>query len=91
LISIKIKNLFRGGTFPTYNPANGELIAEVANGTADDIDLAIKASKRCLYSEEWGYVQDFKGIEIFGCLELYILTYVVMHPLVSRELLFFAN
>lgn len=44
-----------GGTFPTINPANGEIIENVANGTKEDIDVAVAAAKEALYSENWGF------------------------------------
>eukprot|EP01036_Dinobryon_divergens_P033043 gene33043-42753_t len=50
----------RGGTFPNYNPSNGELIATVANGTSEDIDLAVAAASRCLNSEHWGFASTGK-------------------------------
>ena len=31
------------------------MISEVANGTSEDIDIAIKAAKACLHSPGWGY------------------------------------
>eukprot|EP01034_Spumella_vulgaris_P027471 gene27471-34191_t len=45
----------KGGTFDTINPANGQVIASVANGTAEDVNLAVEAATRCLNSENWGY------------------------------------
>ena len=33
----------------------GDIIAEVANGTAEDIDIAVKAARVCLESSHWGY------------------------------------
>ena len=33
-----------GGTFKTYNPANGELLAECAEATAENVDDAVKAA-----------------------------------------------
>jgi betaine-aldehyde dehydrogenase len=47
--------LDRGGTFKVYNPATNEIIAEVANATAADVDIAVKVAKRTLYSQNWGY------------------------------------
>ncbi len=41
------------GTFETYNPATGEVIAEVAAGTAEDIDRAAKAARRAMESGPW--------------------------------------
>lgn len=44
-----------GKTFTTYNPADGSVICQVANGTKEDIDLAVAAARACLESENWGY------------------------------------
>lgn len=35
-----------GNTFKTINPATGKVLAEVADGGAEDIDLAVKAARR---------------------------------------------
>lgn len=43
------------GTFPCINPATGALIADVADGTQEDIDLAIHAAETCLFSPNWGF------------------------------------
>lgn len=45
----------KGGKFTVYNPADGSVIGECANGTAEDIDLAVQAAKRALHSDNWGY------------------------------------
>jgi betaine-aldehyde dehydrogenase len=45
----------RNGKFPSYNPATNEIIAEVANATAEDVDLAVKAAKAALNSNDWGF------------------------------------
>jgi aldehyde dehydrogenase (NAD+) len=42
-----------GGKFATYNPASGEVIAEVAAGTAADVDPAVKAARRALEEGPW--------------------------------------
>jgi aldehyde dehydrogenase (NAD+) len=42
-----------GGTFETLNPATGEVIAEVAAGTAADVDKAVQAARRALESGPW--------------------------------------
>lgn len=39
-------------TFPTINPATEETLTEVAEGGAEDIDLAVK-SARTAYTETW--------------------------------------
>lgn len=42
-----------GGTFETINPANGAVIAEVARGTAADVDLAVAAARKAFRSGVW--------------------------------------
>jgi aldehyde dehydrogenase (NAD+) len=42
-----------GKTFATVNPATEEVIAEVAEGDAADIDLAVKAARRAFDDSEW--------------------------------------
>ncbi len=42
-----------GKTFATVNPATEETIADVAEGDAADIDLAVKAARRAFDDSEW--------------------------------------
>src|SRR5918999_4510991 len=42
-----------GKTFPTYNPATGEVLAEVAEGDREDIDRAVQAARRAFESGPW--------------------------------------
>jgi aldehyde dehydrogenase (NAD+) len=42
-----------GGTFETYNPATGEVLAKVAQGSAADVDRAVKAARTALESGPW--------------------------------------
>jgi aldehyde dehydrogenase (NAD+) len=42
-----------GGEFETLNPATGEVIASVAEGTAKDVDKAVKAARRALETGPW--------------------------------------
>ncbi|MEZ4776479.1 MAG: aldehyde dehydrogenase family protein [Bacteroidia bacterium] len=41
-----------GGYFPTFNPANGRIIASIAEGTAADIDHAVQAARKA-YDKYW--------------------------------------
>ena len=43
-----------GKTFATVNPATEEVICEVAEGDAADVDLAAKAAHAALYEGPWG-------------------------------------
>ncbi|MEV4644528.1 aldehyde dehydrogenase family protein [Saccharopolyspora sp. NPDC049357] len=42
-----------GTTFPTHNPANGEIIAELPEATASDVDTAVEAARAAFGSPEW--------------------------------------
>jgi phenylacetaldehyde dehydrogenase len=42
-----------GQTFPTYNPATGDVIAQVAAGDRADIDAAVKAARKAFESGPW--------------------------------------
>lgn len=42
-----------GRRFPTINPANGETLAEVARGTAADIDRAVASARRAFNDGRW--------------------------------------
>ncbi|TSE02179.1 aldehyde dehydrogenase family protein [Skermania sp. ID1734] len=42
-----------GRTFPTYDPATGERLVEVAHGEATDIDKAVRAARRAFDTGPW--------------------------------------
>jgi aldehyde dehydrogenase (NAD+) len=42
-----------GGSFDTYNPATGEVIAKVAAAGPKDVDKAVKAARKALESGPW--------------------------------------
>ena len=42
-----------GKTFPVYNPATGEVMAQVAEGDREDIDRAVKAARKAFESGPW--------------------------------------
>ncbi len=42
-----------GKTFPVFNPATGEILAEVAEGDVADINLAVAAARRAFESKAW--------------------------------------
>jgi aldehyde dehydrogenase (NAD+) len=43
-----------GGTFETFNPATGEVLAKVAAASAADVDRAVKAARAALETGPWG-------------------------------------
>ncbi len=53
LIDGKWVNAASGKTFPTYNPATGEVLAKVAEGDKQDIDAAVKAARKAFDSGPW--------------------------------------
>src|SRR5438445_5338071 len=59
---VKDQPLFLGGTwqdsvsgktFPTLNPATGEVICQVAEGDKADVDLAVKAARKAFEEGPW--------------------------------------
>ena len=46
LINGKWLDSVSGKTFPTYDPATGEVLAKIAEGDSADIDLAVKAARK---------------------------------------------
>src|SRR5258708_13029601 len=53
LIDGKWVNAASGKTFPSYNPATGEVLAQVAEGDRQDIDAAVKAARKVFDSGPW--------------------------------------
>src|SRR6202453_1036712 len=53
LIGGKWVTAVSGKTFPTYNPATGEVLAQVSEGDKQDIDLAVKAARKAFDSGPW--------------------------------------
>jgi len=42
-----------GKTFPTYNPATGEILAQVAEGDREDIEQAVKSARKAFDQGPW--------------------------------------
>jgi phenylacetaldehyde dehydrogenase len=53
LIDGKWVNAASGKTFATYNPATGEILAQVAEGDRADIDAAVQAARRAFDKGPW--------------------------------------
>eukprot|EP00640_Fibrocapsa_japonica_P002010 CAMPEP_0113937976 /NCGR_PEP_ID=MMETSP1339-20121228/4437_1 /TAXON_ID=94617 /ORGANISM="Fibrocapsa japonica" /LENGTH=535 /DNA_ID=CAMNT_0000940899 /DNA_START=71 /DNA_END=1678 /DNA_ORIENTATION=+ /assembly_acc=CAM_ASM_000762 len=53
LINGKWVDSASGKTFPTYDPRNGEVICEVPDANADDIDMAVKAARKAFEEGPW--------------------------------------
>jgi aldehyde dehydrogenase (NAD+) len=53
LIGGKWQDSVSGKTFPTLNPATGEVICQVAEGDKADVDLAVKAARRAFEDGPW--------------------------------------
>ena len=52
LIGAEWRDAVSGKRFPTVNPATGESIAEISEGDAADIDLAVRAA-RAAFDGPW--------------------------------------
>src|SRR5713226_8502906 len=53
LINGKCVNAASGKTFPTYNPATGEVLAQVAEGDREDIEQAVRAARQAFDHGPW--------------------------------------
>src|ERR1700736_6698796 len=53
LINGKWVDAASGKTFPTYNPATGEVLANVAEGDREDIDRAVTAARKAFEIGPW--------------------------------------
>src|SRR6184192_381938 len=53
LINGKWQNAASGKTFPTYNPATGEVLAHVAEGDREDIEQAVRAARSAFDNGPW--------------------------------------
>ena len=56
LINGKWVEAASGKTFPTYNPATGEVLAMVAEGDREDIDRAVKAARAAFETGPWSRI-----------------------------------
>src|ERR1700738_4635206 len=53
LINGKWVNAASGKTFPSYNPATGEVLAQVAEADREDINQAVKAARKAFDQGPW--------------------------------------
>src|SRR5271170_4711073 len=53
LINGQWVNAASGKTFPTYNPATGEVLAYVAEGDREDIERAVRAARNAFENGAW--------------------------------------
>jgi phenylacetaldehyde dehydrogenase len=56
LINGKWVDAASGKTFPTYNPATGEVLANVAEGDKEDIDRAVAAARAAFDTGRWSKI-----------------------------------
>ncbi len=57
LIDGKLVAAASGKTFPVYNPATGEVIAQIPEADRQDVDLAVKAARRAFDDGSWARVK----------------------------------
>jgi acyl-CoA reductase-like NAD-dependent aldehyde dehydrogenase len=53
-----------GATFPTVNPATGEIITEVAEAGAEDVDRAVTAAAHAVRGSAWGRMNPHRRAEL---------------------------
>jgi phenylacetaldehyde dehydrogenase len=56
LINGKWVEAASGKTFPTYNPATGEVLSRVAEGDKEDVNRAVKAARAAFDSGPWSKI-----------------------------------
>ena len=56
----------KGGRFASVNPATGEAFAEVAAGTAEDIDRAVAAARKAFKSGSWSKMAPRARMEVMN-------------------------
>jgi gamma-glutamyl-gamma-aminobutyraldehyde dehydrogenase len=56
----------KGGRFTTINPANGETLAEMSAGTAEDIDRAVTAARRAFKAGGWSKMAPRQRMEVMN-------------------------
>src|SRR6202453_4831443 len=53
LINGKFVDAASGKTFPTYNPATGDVLANIAEADSEDVNRAVKAARAAFDSGPW--------------------------------------
>jgi gamma-glutamyl-gamma-aminobutyraldehyde dehydrogenase len=56
----------KGGRFATINPSNGETLAEMSAGAAEDIDRAVAAARRAFKSGVWSKMAPRQRMEVMN-------------------------
>src|SRR5687767_953527 len=60
-----------GATFDTLDPSTGEVLAQVAHATRDDVDRAVRAARRALEQGPWARVDAVeRGKLLFALADL---------------------
>ena len=61
----------KGATFASHDPATGRHLAEIARGTAEDVDAAVAAARKALAAPEWkGMTPSARGKLLWRIAEL---------------------
>src|SRR5579863_5636082 len=56
LINGKWVEAASGKTFPTYNPATGDVLSQIAEGDAEDINRAVNAARAAFDTGPWSQI-----------------------------------
>lgn len=49
-----------GETFETFDPATGQVLASVASGGSEDVDLAVAAARRAFAAPSWADITSYR-------------------------------
>jgi betaine-aldehyde dehydrogenase len=75
-----------GGTFPVYDPASEEIIAQVPDGNADDVDRAVAAAEAAFEDGPWsGTTAQERGRILFRLAEKIRQNAALLAELESRN------
>ena len=67
-----------GKTFPTVDPRTGDVIAHVAVGDAEDVDLAVSAARKAFDEGPWPRMTAYVRL-IYHCFSFYIFFFFFSH------------
>lgn len=65
---------FKGKTFETIDPRNGEVIAKIAAGDKEDVDLAVNAARHAFDHGPWPRMTGFVRSYLFHLMFLIVPT-----------------
>lgn len=92
LINNQWKDAISGKTFITRNPATEEILCRVAEGDAEDIDLAVKAAREAFDNGPWRSMPPSQRAAIlFKYFKNKIVFTLTFNTFISTKIVFFKS